>query len=333
MSDGIDRATEGGQFTRFISSCPICGSSAFEEVAAATERRCRTVMCRDCGLFFANPTLPVERLTRFYDEEFTGDAGSKAARKSVKPGKARRLELGTGHRMLPVIEAFAGVLDGKRILDLRSRKGFLARAMIASGARVTASDPMQLNIADIRARGIEAVPISVPEHSTLPMFAPGSFDAVTALTIHLLSHLPEPMQFLKRVHELLTPGGVLFLDEKDVLAPAKPVTWSVFDSGVGHLFHFTRPVVRAMLERAGFEVLSADHDTGRATTFRHVLVIARRPLLENRTAGPVSLPDPALIRRKLSKVNRWLKFQVPYHRTIRALKHSTKRLLRGLSVP
>jgi SAM-dependent methyltransferase len=307
------------RFTREIARCEVCGSSQFDELASAGEDRCRIVACRGCGLFFATPTLPLESFADFYDDEFTGDAGSSAGAVSMKPDKAKRIERAVEQRMLPAIEAHVGDLAGKRILDLRSRDGSLAAAMARRGARVVASDPMRLNAERCKAKGLDTIELPITEHASLPMFADESFDVATALTIHLLAHLPEPMAFLSRLREVLVPGGLAFFDEKDVFAPARPKSYTVFDSGTGHLFHLTLPALRMMLERAGFEIVSLAHNPSRTSSFRHVTAVARRPL--DRTAVAAHpLQNGAAARKRLAAVERELVYRVPYARMLAAVK-------------
>jgi SAM-dependent methyltransferase len=196
--------------------------------------------------------------------------------------------------------------------------------MARRGARVVASDPMRLNAERCKAKGLETIELPITEHAALPMFADEIFDVATALTIHLLAHLPEPMAFLKRLREVLAPGGLAFFDEKDVLAPARPKSYTVFVSGTGHLFHLTLPTLRMMLERAGFEIVSLAHNPQRTSSFRHVTAVARRPF-EGTAVLPRPLQDGAAARKRLAAVERELVYKVPYARMLAAVKSVGRR--------
>ena len=43
-----------------------------------------------------------------------------------------------------------------------------------------------------------------------------SFDVVSSLSVHFLSHTIDPCGLLKTIYDLLRPGGFLFLSEKDI---------------------------------------------------------------------------------------------------------------------
>ena len=144
---------------------------------------------------------------------------------------------------------------------------------------MTAIDPIEQNARHAQARGKlkEARFVSVLEMAELAGFADESFDAITALTIHTLGHLPSPSRFVSRIYDLLKPGGYVFLDEKDVLHPVRAIGNTVFDSGAPHYFHFTEDTLQKYFEAAGFVVHECCIDPSRKKALRHVPVVARKP--------------------------------------------------------
>lgn len=270
-----------GRPVQEVERCDLCGGGDHRVIVAPGPSRCRIVMCENCGLLFASPAFSVAALEDFYDDGFIGDPGTnlRVGADGIDRRKVREEERIARTYSLPVIERHTDVA-GRCVLDIRCRSGALADMLARRGAEVTAIDPMEENARHAAARGTlkEARFVAVLDLADLRGFADGSFDIVTALTIHTLGHLPSPRRFLERLYALLKPGGLLFVDEKDVLHPVRATGPSVFDSGAPHYFHFTRDTLRKYFEAAGFEVLECDLDPGRHKALRHVPVVARKPL-------------------------------------------------------
>jgi len=266
--------------TQEVDACDLCGHAGQRMLVDATPARCRTVMCTHCGLFYAAPSLAVDQLEKFYDDEFDGDAGTK---QRLDSGEIENRKIGIEDRLarkwaMPIIRQYIDVA-GKRILDVRCRSGSLAEALSEAGADVTAIDPLEPNadfalrrntIGDVRF-------VAIRDLDRLTGFDDNQFDVVTALTIHTMSHMPSPREFLDRLFDVLRPGGYLFLDEKDVLSPVRATGDSLFDSGPAHFFHFTPETARKYLERAGLDVIECRIDPVRKKANKHIRIVARKP--------------------------------------------------------
>ncbi len=266
------------EFSRHVQACEVCNSGNFEQVAPESPDNYRVLVCRTCGLLFASPTMSQTALQDFYDDEFAGDAGGGGAGAAGKAHKSFAvLARKARERYLPAIRRHIPDLNGVKALDLRSRNGALAGVLAAEGAIVLASDPMQPNVDACREAGLEAMQLSIADHYTMTDFGDERFDLVTGLTIHVLAHLPEPARFLHQARRVLKPGGYLFLDEKNVLAPKKNTSPDIYASGIGHFFHFTPSSLGNLLKSCGFEVVVLDEATARNSAFAHMMVVARRP--------------------------------------------------------
>lgn len=310
-------------------ACDLCGSRRHTELAAASPARCRIVVCEQCGLMFAAPPLAPAELEGLYDSAFTGDAGSNVftEQQEHRAQKVRSEEKTAGRWGFGVVES---VLDpaGKDILDLRSRTGALAGLMAGRGAHVTCIDPFEANLAYARdQRGIEDVRrLRFSVFHQLEGIGDRHFDAVTALTQHLLSHVLSPRMLLQRIHDVLRPGGYLMLHEKDVLQPGKLRSASVFDTGKAHQFHLTRDTIELLARVAGFDILRCDDQTDRFSVSRHVLLVAQRPHEDRAAPSPDELladwQGTGAIRQRVQRISRqWWLYR---------LRADARRLLRKL---
>ena len=316
--------------TQAVDTCDLCGHSDQHVLVEATPARCRTVMCKHCGLFYAAPSLAVDLLDEFYDDEFEGDAGTK---KRLDGGEIETRKIGIEDRLarkwaMPIIREHVDVA-GKRVLDVRCRSGSLAEALTEAGADVTAIDPLEPN-ADFAQRR-NSIPdvrfVAIRDLDRLTGFDDNQFDVVTALTIHTMSHMPSPRIFLDRLFDVLKPGGYLFLDEKDVLSPVRGTGASLFDSGPAHFFHFTPDTARKYLERAGLDVIECRIDPVRKKTNRHIRIVARKPAGDRTNGADLACDNQQVIsawhdaERKLRRRAGFNKFMKQTRRLLRKVWH------------
>lgn len=65
----------------------------------------------------------------------------------------------------------------------------------------------------------------------------------------VIEHIPDDRAALEAVRGLMPSGGILL-----VTVPASPALWSGFDEAARHCRRYTEPVLRTVLQEAGFEV-------------------------------------------------------------------------------
>lgn len=170
-------------------------------------------------------------------------------------------------------DAATTLVDASRHWWFRSKAAFVSRALRktraprgwlvdvgAGSGNVTAL----LGWAPTRALVVEASPELVGEavkthalqavradgrHLPLPS---GSASVVTLLDV--IEHLDDPAPALREAHRVVDARGRLV-----VTVPAHPSLWSAADEMLGHARRYSRSMLRAELEAAGFEVLILSH--------------------------------------------------------------------------
>jgi SAM-dependent methyltransferase len=178
-----------------LARCPLCGS----ERLARHDRdwQGRTIdRCVDCQISFLNPQYTDAYLARFY-AQYTADSSEPAWERE------RDQMQGVHHAYLEMVEAVA---PRGRLLSVGCGNGVelwvaQGRGWLAEGFDV---DPVTVGRVarrlGLRVRSGNFLAIDLP-------FA--SYDCV--YLHHVLEHPKDPRACLARVHELLKPGGVLFL--------------------------------------------------------------------------------------------------------------------------
>lgn len=139
-----------------------------------------------------------------------------------------------GGDLLEVGCAYGFFLD-----EARQRFGRVQGIDIAEGAVAHAKDRL----------GLDA---SVADFPTLP--ATRHFDVVCMWDT--LEHVPDPDRFVAKAHEVLRPGGYLFITTGDIgslNARWRGEKWRQIHPPT-HVNYFSRPTLTRMLERLGFRV-------------------------------------------------------------------------------
>jgi SAM-dependent methyltransferase len=139
-----------------------------------------------------------------------------------------------------------------RLLDVGCGPGLLLEEAVALGWTAVGVEPSAWAVEEGRRRGLEILQGTT---DTVDLEA-RSFDVVVANDV--VEHVPDPLAFGRRLHELLKPGGVVYLCTPDVSSAVARVLrrwwWSVLP---GHLFYFSPTTLARVLETSGFRVLAS----------------------------------------------------------------------------
>ena len=196
------------------------------------------VRCGACGHMQLHPMPADEVLAGAYGEAASDDyLGEEAGQRE------------TARRALARIERH--VNDRGTLLDLGCWVGFLLAEARERGWRTLGVEPSAFASAYARDRlGLEVITAGLFEAD----LEQTSFQAVTMGDV--IEHLTDPVQALGRIHELLAPGGVLWMALPDAGSPLARVMgrrwWSVIPT---HVQYFTRGSIASALAGARFEVL------------------------------------------------------------------------------
>jgi 2-polyprenyl-3-methyl-5-hydroxy-6-metoxy-1,4-benzoquinol methylase len=242
-----------------LSACNLCGNESIENV----DEDWNLCRCPACGYVFDSPRPAMGELETFYAQPSKYDLWLQQEAGRDKLWKRRLKKLACYRTPGNLLDVGAGIGQ-----FLHHAKPFFTQV---TGTEISANA-----IAIAREKyGIELHAGQV-EEMQLPL---ESFDNVTA--IHVLEHVPDPVRFVRRCHQLLRPGGTFvvavpndvlgwrsslyrlgkkmglagFSDYSPVLGIAKAGTGEEI-----HLSHFTARVLRWLLQYAGFTVVEESLD-------------------------------------------------------------------------
>jgi SAM-dependent methyltransferase len=134
--------------------------------------------------------------------------------------------------------------DKGPIFDLGGGNGFVSKALVEAGWKTVLVEPGQDGARNAKKRGLPNVVCASTESAD---FLGSSMPAIGIFDV--LEHIKEDTAFLRRLHNLLEAGGMLYLT-----VPAYNVLWSHEDVHAEHQRRYSLPIMREACSSAGFEI-------------------------------------------------------------------------------
>ncbi|MEA2239362.1 MAG: hypothetical protein QOC81_4086 [Thermoanaerobaculia bacterium] len=139
---------------------------------------------------------------------------------------------------------------GQRVLEAGAGSGTMTRFLYGRELIVATDKETpyidRLRNAFRRRPGIQVERLDLDSDSALAL-AHYNFD--TVMCINVLEHTADDAAALRRVHQLLTPGGRVV-----IFVPAGKDLFGTLDRGIGHQRRYDQNELLAMLREAGFEI-------------------------------------------------------------------------------
>lgn len=240
----------------FGVACRCCGGELDRRVALRGHDRLMgtagefTVrVCTICGTGITFPLVDEQALGAFYDSEYNPHVEWQPAGILAKVSQfVQRFIRWRARRSLPV-SALAG--RSGTALDVGCGRGDLGALLIDQGWDVTGVEPSEAACAIARKQGVDALAGTLDQVD----LDARRFDAITFQ--HSLEHVIDPRAELKRVVDLLQPGGMLLVSVPNFGARQRRIfrgRWFHLDLP-RHRFHYTADGLRALAEDLGLDVL------------------------------------------------------------------------------
>jgi 2-polyprenyl-3-methyl-5-hydroxy-6-metoxy-1,4-benzoquinol methylase len=241
--------------------CNLCGGNVTEVLFQAKDRlygcagTFTYVKCRMCGLVYMNPQIPTEYLSRVYPADYS----PHHVKVGRRPANHRRIRAEL--RKIPFVSSLcAGLGRGNRLLDVGCGSGaFLAKISAVTQCEVQGVDNARAAVETAkRTYGIYVFAGTILEAP----FPEGYFDAIT--TWSYLEHVSNPLQVLRRIHQLLRPGGRCLIGVPNIASFNARVfgnCWYHLDCP-RHLYLYAPDTVSQLMQKAGFVVEEIAHGKG-----------------------------------------------------------------------
>ncbi|WP_313809053.1 bifunctional 2-polyprenyl-6-hydroxyphenol methylase/3-demethylubiquinol 3-O-methyltransferase UbiG [Sphingobium sp.] len=187
--------------------------------------------------------------------------GSSAMLHRLNPVRLRYIREAIDHHWPGHSQSFRP-LAGRRALDVGCGAGLLAEPLARMGARLTALDAAEENIAVAR-RHAQGQDLSIDYRATpVEQLAETGFDLVTSMEV--IEHVTDPAAFIAALAEKLAPTGLLILSTPN-RTPLSRLAMITIGESIGgipkgtHDWHkFLNPQeLTGLLEAAGLEVIDS----------------------------------------------------------------------------
>lgn len=228
-----------------LNSCPVCDSNRITQYRVVADPKLSIeimkgvkidaagitiyCVCQDCNLIFQNPRLSDSELDKYY--------GTGYYRRTIN-SPPEGMDAGENNRAkidAEIIKQHIGKITSH--LDIGCGLGYLLDIV---GARVkvgTESDPEY-----VKAKGVKI-------YREMDQISRKKFDLVTA--IHVLEHVPYPLDFLKKITKFVGKNGYLVIEVPSWKTPGGPF-------GFAHLSHFETDVLKLMCKQVGLQIMNTE---------------------------------------------------------------------------
>jgi SAM-dependent methyltransferase len=259
-----------------VTACLLCTEPLSEAPIVGTTARggkpSRRVACERCTLVQVAPAPSADALAAYYATSYHADHGpvdlrmtNASGERVYKPGEP---EYDGAIQRMHELRAEAvigdlGLKPGARVLEVGCSDGRTLLELQKRGMVVYGLEPSLEKVAQSIERGVEAACESL-DQACRGGFEAMQWDAVIAF--HVLEHFPDPLEALDQMRSMLKPGGQIWVEVPNVLAPSLPLEhhWQWV-----HLFDFSRDTLSALFARAGLDSIKVrDNVHGKPTALQ-----------------------------------------------------------------
>jgi 2-polyprenyl-3-methyl-5-hydroxy-6-metoxy-1,4-benzoquinol methylase len=250
-----------------VASCNLCGGDTF---VGLTHRDrygypASAHACSRCGLVFLNPRMTAEAYGEFYQGVYRPLVSAFHGR-LIDARTIQQEQRQYAVERAPLLGPFLQDDERRTLLDIGGSTGVVASHLVSAfGLRGTLIDPAPAEVEEARRLGLETITGLVEEHD----FSDRRFDVV--IICQTVDHLLDIAGTLTRVRQLLTAGGILFIDIVDFRAAYLRNASVEAAIKIDHPYYLTEETMTAFLRRAGFAVCRTDY----AADHLHVSYVCR----------------------------------------------------------
>lgn len=221
-------------------ACRLCGSRRNAVYYRRSANDC-ILKCLQCGLLFVFPRPPAQELEEYY--------------RTSDPAYIQGYQDQISRRGRQILSRAQELKKPGLLLDLGCGYGYFMAQAEKNGWQVA---------------GVELSPAAARfarERFRLDVFAGDmaeaalqekSFDLISLQ--HVLEHIPEPLELLTALRGKLKDDGLLAIavpNAASLTAKWAGINWAGLDEAT-HLFHYTIPTLRKLLEKTGFIPVSME---------------------------------------------------------------------------
>ncbi len=237
-------------------NCVICGSPDGRPLFQKASRNgtpFTLVRCPVCGLEYVSPRPDPEEISAFYSDSYFTERTDRGYNNYFSETTRHEIErvVNLNLRDLGFFEFEKGLGDEKRVLDIGCAAGYFLSLMNDRGWETTGVDISPSCVEFARGAGL-----AVYEDDYLEIAFARPFDLITLWAS--IEHLHYPDRFLEKARSELKPNGRLFISTCRAgglnFMRLYGKDWRFYNFPE-HLYFFSRPAIKKLLERKGFKIV------------------------------------------------------------------------------
>lgn len=257
VRDLVHDKITSGTYALEQSPCAICTSDNSERLASKDRYGLPhdVLICKHCGLIYVNPRMNQQAFNHFYSsglyrQLYTTRSGPTPAYFKKKYERGRRL-----FNFIERTAGFQKPLHDTTVLDIGCAGGGVAKFFEDRGCSVIGIDLDKEYVE--WGRGNYGLDLRYATLETLQLEKPVDLVIMT----HVLEHILDPVDELKRITTVLQPNGMVVLEVPGVktLHRRKHNDFLKLLQNA-HVFYFTRRTLRNLVQRAGLKEIAGSED-------------------------------------------------------------------------
>jgi 2-polyprenyl-3-methyl-5-hydroxy-6-metoxy-1,4-benzoquinol methylase len=250
-----------------MPSCELCGS---ESRFYCSKEEARYYRCVKCGLIFQHPLPLLEEMMAYANDEYTNGLYREYL-------QARDLKYRMFCERVAILKEHT---NGDRLLDVGCSSGYLIDAALDAGFDAYGIEGSEVAIAGASERARRR--ILQGDVNQIDMTPYPLYHVITAFDI--IEHTLNPTAFLKRLNELLSPGGILAITTPDAdhfLRALMGRRWPMLQP-FQHTFIFSHSSLQLALQQNNYDLIE--------------IVPARKLLTPDYLAKQLEIHNPLISR-------------------------------------
>lgn len=207
------------------------------------------------GFLQAEPTPTIDEVRRYYLEEFYSASNSfNDSDLEIQERDKEWYDLCRLRVLENVREVIGSNIQGKVLLDIGCGWGHALEFFRKQGLECYGIEPCEPAVEYCRKRGLNVLLGDLDEAK----FHEKSFDIVTLFNV--LEHLPDPVLALRKIFEILRPGGILVVDVPNEFNPLQIAGRDLHQTGnwwvapPAHLNYFNPETLSRLISGLGYVV-------------------------------------------------------------------------------
>ncbi len=228
-------------------ACDLCQEASFETISTRDRhgQPLATVICQTCGLVQHAAIPSDDELAEYYGQRYREDYHGETAPNERRVMRAWNSAERIYGRLRDHVDSHS------RVVEIGAGIGCTVKRFADAGCRAWGVEP-HVGFCHYGKQQL-ASPLKNVDLSGVP--ASGDHDLV--LLVHVIEHFNTPRRSLETIHEVLAPGGLLYVECPNLSAPfARRKKMFHF----AHIHTFSPITLTSLAARSGFELVQSFAD-------------------------------------------------------------------------